>query len=152
MTIWIRRWFVLPALFVGAASAGATACEAGNDSSASPPTGQDGGGGNDGSAESSPSGGIVNVQILAFNDFHGNLRPPSPSNSVVLAKAGDSAITDAGTPVATDAGTADAGGVNYAVHAGGVSYLAAHIKALRAKNPNTLVVSAGDLTGASPLI
>ncbi|HEY8087417.1 MAG TPA: bifunctional metallophosphatase/5'-nucleotidase [Polyangiaceae bacterium] len=35
---------------------------------------------------------------------------------------------------------------------GGVATLAAHIARLRAGNPNTVVVSAGDLTGASPLI
>jgi 5'-nucleotidase len=35
---------------------------------------------------------------------------------------------------------------------GGVEYLATHLKQLEATNPNTLVVSAGDLIGASPLL
>jgi 5'-nucleotidase len=71
--------------------------------------------------------GIVSLQILAFNDFHGNIRPPDPTNSGVLVKAGDPAIDDAG----------------------GAVYFAAHMNALKAQNPNTIIVSAGDLTGAS---
>lgn len=60
------------------------------------------------------------VQILAINDFHGNLEP----------------------------GTLNTGGVP----SGGAEYLATHIRDLRAQNPNTVVVSAGDLIGASPLL
>jgi 5'-nucleotidase len=67
--------------------------------------------------------GTVNVQLLALNDFHGNLLPPSGSSGRV--------------------GTIDAGGVEY---------LATHINNLRALNPNTVVVSAGDMIGASPLL
>jgi 5'-nucleotidase len=68
--------------------------------------------------------GTVNVQILAVNDFHGNLLPPTGSSGRV--------------------GTIDAGGAQY---------LATHIKQLEATNPeNTTVVSAGDLIGASPLL
>lgn len=65
----------------------------------------------------------VSVQILAVNDFHGNLEPPSGSSGLI-----------SGIP------------------AGGVEYLATHIKNLRATNPNTVVVSAGDMIGASPLL
>ena len=36
--------------------------------------------------------------------------------------------------------------------AGGAEYLATHINTLREQNPNTLVVSAGDNIGASPLV
>lgn len=97
-------------------------------------------------------GGVVQVQILAFNDFHGNLRPPSPSNAVVVVKQGDPAIGDAGSPRATDAGVVDGGALNVQLFAGGASYFAAHVKRLRSVNPNTLLVSAGDMTGASPLI
>jgi 5'-nucleotidase len=61
----------------------------------------------------------VDVQILALNDFHGNLLPPGNFGT---------------TP------------------AGGVEYLATHIDNLRALNRNTVVVSAGDMIGASPLI
>lgn len=72
------------------------------------------------SAKPSPN---VNVQILAVNDFHGNLEPPSGSSGRV--------------------GT---------INAGGAEYLATHIKNLEAQNKNTVVVSAGDLIGASPLL
>lgn len=65
----------------------------------------------------------TNVQILAINDFHGNLEPPAGSSGRI--------------------GT---------INAGGAEFLATHIQNLRATNPNTVVVSAGDLIGASPLI
>jgi 5'-nucleotidase len=65
----------------------------------------------------------VGVQLLGLNDFHGNLEPPSGSSGSI-------------------AGTT----------AGGVEYLATHIRTLEASNRNTLVVSAGDLIGASPLL
>jgi 5'-nucleotidase len=68
--------------------------------------------------------GNVDVQLLAINDFHGNLQPPSGSSGRI--------------------GT---------TNAGGVEYLATHIKALEATNPEgTLEVAAGDLIGASPLL
>jgi 5'-nucleotidase len=65
----------------------------------------------------------VDVQILALNDFHGNLEPPSGSSGRI--------------------GT---------INAGGAEYLATYINTLRATNPNTVVVSAGDMIGASPLL
>jgi 5'-nucleotidase len=64
----------------------------------------------------------VHLQILSFNDFHGNIEPPAGSSGRV--------------------GTTDAGGV---------AYLATHLKNLAAQNPNTVIVSAGDNIGASPL-
>ncbi len=67
-----------------------------------------------------PPGQLVDVQLLALNDFHGNLEPPGGMI--------------AGTP------------------AGGAEYLASHIRQLEATNRNTMVVSAGDLIGASPLL
>jgi 5'-nucleotidase len=70
----------------------------------------------------------VDVQLLAINDFHGNIEPPSGSSARVLTEAG---------PVENN---------------GGVEYLATHIRQLEATNPNTLTVAAGDLIGASPLI
>jgi 5'-nucleotidase len=83
-----------------------------------------------GSAGAIPAG-TVNVQILALNDFHGNLEPPTSSSGCVPAVSGCPAPN---------------------VVAGGVEYLATHISNLRALNPNTVVVSAGDLIGASPLL
>ncbi len=66
----------------------------------------------------------VQVQVLGLNDFHGNLEPPAGSSGLIE-----------GTP------------------AGGAAYLATHVAALEATNPdNTVVVSAGDLVGASPLL
>jgi 5'-nucleotidase len=65
----------------------------------------------------------VHVQLLAFNDFHGNLEPPS----------GNARLADGTVP------------------AGGGAWLAAHVARLRAEEPDTLVVAAGDLVGASPL-
>jgi 5'-nucleotidase len=73
----------------------------------------------------------VEVQILAVNDFHGNLEPPSGSSGRVTTSFGPPATT---------------------VDAGGVEFLATHIDMLRATNRNTVVVSAGDMIGASPLI
>ncbi len=67
---------------------------------------------------------VVEVQILALNDFHGNLQPPAGSS----------------------------GRVGPTTLAGGAEYLATHVKALEATNRNTIVVSAGDLIGASPLL
>ena len=83
-----------------------------------------------GSAGAIPSG-TVNVQILALNDFHGNLEPPTSSSGCVPAVSGCPAPNTV---------------------AGGVEYLATHISNLRALNPNTVVVSAGDMIGASPLL
>lgn len=65
----------------------------------------------------------VTVQLLAINDFHGNLEPPSGSNGLIGR-----------TP------------------AGGAEYLATHLKNAIAQNPNSIVVAAGDLVGASPLV
>src|SRR5690349_7653155 len=83
-----------------------------------------------GSAGAKPAGTVC-VQILALNDFHGNLEPPTSSSGCVPAVSGCPSPN---------------------VVAGGVEYLATHISNLRALNPNTVVVSAGDLIGASPLL
>ncbi|MGD0677820.1 MAG: bifunctional metallophosphatase/5'-nucleotidase [Polyangiaceae bacterium] len=86
----------------------------------------------------------MNVRILAINDFHGHLEPPAGSNGLVLAAADD--------PLASsvDARRLDSGLA--LVPTGGAAYLGAHLRRLRAESPNTVFVSAGDLTGASPLI
>jgi len=80
----------------------------------------------------------VNVQLLAINDFHGNLEPPGGSGGRVGSVPDDAACTAAGEA--------------NCVFAGGVAYLADDIKDLEATNPNTLVVSAGDNIGGTPLI
>jgi 5'-nucleotidase len=65
----------------------------------------------------------VDVQLLAINDFHGALEPAAGANGQV--------------------GSQDAGGMEY---------LATHLARLRATNPNTIVVSAGDNIGGTPLL
>ena len=86
----------------------------------------------------------MRVQILAINDFHGHLEPPSDSGGFVLASASDP-VASAQAAQRTDAGAV-------LVLAGGAAYLATHVAQLRRQNANTVVVSAGDLTGASPLL
>jgi 5'-nucleotidase len=79
----------------------------------------------------------VDVQLLAINDFHGNLEPPTGSGGRVGSAANDQACIDA-----PDCDLA-----------GGFAYLADDVKDLEATNPdNTLVVSAGDNIGGSPLL
>ena len=77
------------------------------------------------------------VQILSFNDFHGNLAPPSGSSGRIVT--GHTFDKD-GKPVDT---TQDVGGVEY---------LASHLKRARAGHDSTLTVAAGDLIGATPLL
>ncbi len=47
---------------------------------------------------------------------------------------------------------AGSNGLIGSVEAGGAEYFATHLATLAARNPNTLIVSAGDLIGASPLL
>ena len=74
--------------------------------------------------------------------------------SLLLAAGAAQAAT---TPVKVIAfndfhGNLQSPGVFSGVPAGGIDALAAHVAALKAQNPNNVVVSAGDLIGASPLI
>jgi 2',3'-cyclic-nucleotide 2'-phosphodiesterase (5'-nucleotidase family) len=69
----------------------------------------------------------VNLQILSFNDYHGNLDQPTGSDARLP-----------GQPSTT--------------FYGGSAYLASTLSALRAGKRNTLTVAAGDLIGASPII
>src|SRR3954462_8268987 len=70
----------------------------------------------------------TDVRIITFNDFHGNLEPPSGSSGRVTQSDGTT------------------------VDAGGAAYLATHVKQLRSQVRNSLVLSAGDNVGASPVI
>lgn len=70
----------------------------------------------------------TDVQLLAINDFHGNLQPPTGSSGRI--PTGPTTTADAG----------------------GAEYLATWMNRLRDRNPNTITVGAGDLIGASPLI
>ncbi len=75
-----------------------------------------------------PPAAPVEVAVLAFNDFHGNLEPPRQA-----------------------VGMPDGQGGTAQVPAGGVAWLASALDALRARHPNSLTVAAGDLISASPL-
>ncbi len=72
----------------------------------------------------------VPVRIIAINDFHGHLEP------------GDNAIAvpDPANPATT-----------VLLRSGGASFLATRINQLRAEQARHVVVSSGDLFGASPL-
>ena len=89
-----------------------------------------------------PKGPLMDIQILSFNDFHGNLEPPSGSSANVVT----------GHALSTDAKTGVVSAVNVNTAAGGVEYLATHLRDARKKNPNTVTVAAGDIIGASPLL
>jgi len=81
------------------------------------------------------------VQLLAINDLHGHLAQNTPGTIQVGCC----------NPVLTNG--VQTGWAAKTVPAGGIEYLATHIKALRAENPKaTLSVGAGDMIGASPLV
>jgi len=86
-----------------------------------------------------PKGPLMDIQILSFNDFHGNLEAPTGSSARLVI---DHKLN------ATATGAVD---VTYE-NAGGVEYLATHLRDARKKNPNTVTVAAGDIIGASPLL
>jgi 5'-nucleotidase len=73
-----------------------------------------------------PAAHLVTVGIAAFNDFHGQLEPPRQSVEMPDGKGGTRQVP-----------------------AGGAAWLASAIDAVRARYPNHLTVSAGDLTSAS---
>lgn len=69
----------------------------------------------------------VKLKIVAINDFHGQLESPGSLRALP-----------------TDAfGT---------VPVGGIDFLAGYLADIKSKNPNTVVVSAGDIIGATPLV
>ncbi len=77
----------------------------------------------------------VTVGIIAINDFHGALEPPKQSVFVPTGKG----------PTPTDpSGTVG-------VPAGGAAWLASAIDSIRAKYPNHVTVSAGDMISASQI-
>ncbi len=81
------------------------------------------------------------VQLLAINDLHGHLAPDTPGTIQVGC-----------CRPANNSSGVQTGWTQHTVPAGGIAYLATHIDALRATNPNTVTVGAGDLIGASPLV
>ena len=81
------------------------------------------------------------VQLLAINDLHGHLAANTPGTVQVGCCA----------PVIRASDGVQTGWTQNTVPAGGITYLAKHIKKLRSGHKNTLTVGAGDLIGASPL-
>nr|WP_062337998.1 bifunctional metallophosphatase/5'-nucleotidase [Herbidospora sakaeratensis] len=70
---------------------------------------------------------LIPIRILSINDLHGNLEPPTGSSGRIADETGT--IVDG---------------------AGGAAYLATYVKQQR--NRDTVLVAAGDLIGASPLL
>lgn len=77
-------------------------------------------------------GRTVDVQLLSFNDFHGNIEPPAGSSGEVSRLKPD--------------------GTTETVEAGGAEYLATSLRKARKGNPYSVTAAAGDLIGASPLV
>lgn len=69
----------------------------------------------------------ISVKLIAFNDYHGNLQSPGTFGINTVP----------GTPKPP---------------VGGAEYLAGYVAAMKAKNPNHVVLTAGDSVSASPLI
>jgi 5'-nucleotidase len=122
-----RRWFAW-ALLTVLLIAGSTACQT--------PATSTGESSNKQSANSSQrqsdnpstaSDGTVPLTLISFNDLHGNLQPPS-GKVPLLDGSGDK------------------------VKAGGVGRLSHQVQSIREETDHTLVLSPGDMVGASPLI
>jgi len=73
---------------------------------------------------------LVAVRLIAFNDLHGHLEPGD--NTVAVPDPRDPAQ-------------------RIALRTGGMAHLASAARRLRAEQPASLLVSTGDLVGASPL-
>jgi 5'-nucleotidase len=117
-----RRRLVATAAVLATAAGllgGATAASA---ESTAAPTGHHGNG----------HGRFVDVQMLSFNDFHGNLEPPQGSSGRITERMAD--------------------GTTRQVEAGGVEYLASSLRNARKGHRYTVTAAAGDLVGASPLL
>ncbi|MER6999124.1 bifunctional metallophosphatase/5'-nucleotidase [Streptomyces sp. NPDC000410] len=78
-------------------------------------------------------GRTVDVQLLSFNDLHGNLEPPAGSAGRL-------------THMNPDGTTKTIEGV------GGAEYLATHLREARKGNRYSITAAAGDMIGASPLL
>ncbi|WP_460107507.1 bifunctional metallophosphatase/5'-nucleotidase [Streptomyces sp. YKOK-J1] len=79
-----------------------------------------------------PSSRYQDVQLLSFNDLHGNLEPPSGSSGRVTELQAD--------------------GTTKTIDAGGAEYLATHLRQARQGHPYSVTAAAGDMVGASPLL
>ncbi|MFD8233606.1 bifunctional metallophosphatase/5'-nucleotidase [Streptomyces sp. NPDC059696] len=77
-------------------------------------------------------GRYQDVQLLSFNDLHGNLEPPAGSSGRVTETQPD--------------------GTTKTIDAGGAEYLATHLRQARKGQRYSITAAGGDMVGASPLI
>ncbi|MGV9286808.1 bifunctional metallophosphatase/5'-nucleotidase [Streptomyces sp. NPDC003719] len=77
-------------------------------------------------------GRYQDVQLLSFNDLHGNLEPPAGSSGRVTELQPD--------------------GTTKTIDAGGAEYLATHLRQARKGHPYSITAAGGDMVGASPLM
>ncbi|MEV6145434.1 bifunctional metallophosphatase/5'-nucleotidase [Streptomyces sp. NPDC051992] len=77
-------------------------------------------------------GRTVDVQLLSFNDLHGNLEPPAGSAGTVNETQADGTVK--------------------AIPAGGIEYLASSLRTARKGHPYSITAAGGDMVGASPLL
>lgn len=80
------------------------------------------------SAAQAVTNSTTTIKIVAFNDFHGQLESPGSFRQ---------------TPTS-------ASSTNIPV--GGIDWMAGYVANLKSQNPSTVVVSAGDIIGATPLV
>ncbi|MFI6944236.1 bifunctional metallophosphatase/5'-nucleotidase [Streptomyces sp. NPDC050418] len=114
-----RRRLIAGVTAVAAAATVAAALPAGAQSS-------------DGKGPGGGKKGTVDVQLLSFNDFHGNLEPPAGSSGRVTERQPD--------------------GTEKQIDAGGVEYLATHLREARKGNKYSVTAAAGDMIGGSPML
>ncbi|MGP3953192.1 bifunctional metallophosphatase/5'-nucleotidase [Streptomyces sp. 7N604] len=117
----VRRLTTGAAVLAAAAGVLSAAIPAGAESGARP-----------GDAHASGHGRTVDVQLLSFNDFHGNLEPPAGSSGQVTEQHPD--------------------GSTEKIDAGGVEYLATALRTAREDHRYSVTAAAGDMIGASPLL
>ncbi|QKW08165.1 5'-nucleotidase C-terminal domain-containing protein [Streptomyces sp. NA04227] len=86
----------------------------------------------EGSGGGNGHGRTVDVQLLSFNDLHGNLQPPAGSSGTVTHTHPD--------------------GTTEKIEAGGVEYLATALRKERKGERYSVTAAAGDMIGASPLV
>ncbi|GAA0657647.1 bifunctional metallophosphatase/5'-nucleotidase [Streptomyces thermocarboxydovorans] len=77
-------------------------------------------------------GRYQDIQLLSFNDLHGNLEPPTGSSGRVTELQPD--------------------GTTKTIDAGGAEYLATHLREARKGHRYSITAAGGDMVGASPLI
>lgn len=72
---------------------------------------------------------VMDIALIGFNDFHGNLEPPRLAVPVPAQDGGQALVP-----------------------AGGAAYFASAMASVKARHPHHAVVSAGDMVSASPLV